>query len=594
MKKSSIIYVLIGLLFSVLLAQDNTARLNRTELLRLATQYERRGQYQMAAEYYARVSMKNPDELAGYLGAKRCFYQLTHYDQFIEFVKKLQTQKRHLRYQVDIADAIYRQGDRKQAFELWQRVLDENQEVKQAYELIGLALMQLQQLDKAKAVFQKARTVFKNKSLYIHELAAIYANQQDFDRVAREYLHLLQIDSNQQAYIESRFLSYCEEPQISQKIATALKKQLKQFQSLESSIRSILANILMVADDYEGALEQHLVLEKESDEKGRHLFRFAQTAAKQDQAVYARRAYQLIIDRYSNSAYYIPSQHGLAKIYDDQGDYEQALHAYKQFSRAFAQSSQAIQVLLRMGDIYLNVFFAADTAKTYYQKVIKKWPGTRYYHTAFFQLGKCYIVEGNLQRAEDIYRDFAEKKHGDTYYHQAMWTLAKINMYRGQPFESIDTLGKMIKKDSDLSDKVINDVLRLFMLIKENQTDSLSLVHYGRVLYSIQRRKYNEGLEIIEEELKKDNTLKDEFQFLAVSIYRILGEPQKAIQRLETIVADENSIYRDRASYLMAQLYDRELQEQEKAIALYETILEKYPKSIYIERVRKRIRDIRG
>lgn len=596
MKRNNPLYILI-LLAAMLLplwGQQPSAQKSVRDLLRAASHFERRRQYQMAADYFSRAALQNPDERAAYLGAKRCLYQMSEYKAFIEFVEKIQSQKRELRYRVDIGDARFRLGERETALQLWQDILNENENQEQAYDLVGTALLETQQLDRAKRVFLNARKQFKNPTMFLHDLARIYGHQQKFDLMTGEYLRLLQASSKQFSFVESRILAYCEEPDMAEKIAGALRAQLSSFKDIHASIRAMLVNVYLAAADYERALEQVLVLEKNHPEKGRHFFTFAQRASKHEKPLFARRAYQLIIEQYPDSRYYVPAQHGLAVIYDDLGQYPKAIAAYKEFIRLFSKSSQAIQALLRMGDIYLNVFGDPVKAKTTYRQIIKSWPGTQHHHKAYFQLGKCYVAEGDLDRAEKIYTEFAKKKYGNAYYFQSMFELAKINLYQKQPVDCVAMLDKLIKANPQLSDEVMNDVLELKLLVTGNRADSTALVNYGTALYHVVLRQYEQSLAVIDTVVNNtDSGMREAFLFLAVKLYQKLNRPDKALKILEKMSTDKNSLYRERALMTMAHCYDREIKNKKKALKLYETVLETFPKSIYIEEARKRIRDLR-
>jgi TolA-binding protein len=53
-------------------------------------------------------------------------------------------------------------------------------------------------------------------------------------------------------------------------------------------------------------------------------------------------------------------------------------------------------------------------------------------------------------------------------------------------------------------------------------------------------------------------------------------------------------LYGDDALFKEAELYERYLNDKEKAKQLYQDVLTKYPGSIYVVDARKRYRDLRG
>jgi outer membrane protein assembly factor BamD (BamD/ComL family) len=54
------------------------------------------------------------------------------------------------------------------------------------------------------------------------------------------------------------------------------------------------------------------------------------------------------------------------------------------------------------------------------------------------------------------------------------------------------------------------------------------------------------------------------------------------------------SVLRDRAQMRIAEVYERLLKDNVKAVEAYERLLEQFPTSLFVEEARKRIRALRG
>jgi TolA-binding protein len=74
-----------------------------------------------------------------------------------------------------------------------------------------------------------------------------------------------------------------------------------------------------------------------------------------------------------------------------------------------------------------------------------------------------------------------------------------------------------------------------------------------------------------------------------------MGENQKAVDNLQEIVDKfSTDILADDALYMMAEMYHNRFKDKDKAMELYQKILEKYPASIHSADARKRFRQLRG
>ena len=69
----------------------------------------------------------------------------------------------------------------------------------------------------------------------------------------------------------------------------------------------------------------------------------------------------------------------------------------------------------------------------------------------------------------------------------------------------------------------------------------------------------------------------------------------QAVDNLQTIIDNFSSdLWADDALFILADLYETKLNQPEKAIELYQKIINDYSDSLYIIEARKRFRQLRG
>ena len=96
-------------------------------------------------------------------------------------------------------------------------------------------------------------------------------------------------------------------------------------------------------------------------------------------------------------------------------------------------------------------------------------------------------------------------------------------------------------------------------------------------------------------ELYPGHSLQDEIYFKKYEIaYRDKNYEEEQIYLEKIIEIFPFDILADKAIYRLAELYDNQYNDPDKASELYESILMNYPNSLYVDEARKRYREIRG
>jgi tetratricopeptide (TPR) repeat protein len=193
---------------------------------------------------------------------------------------------------------------------------------------------------------------------------------------------------------------------------------------------------------------------------------------------------------------------------------------------------------------------------------------------------------------------------------------AKLSYYKGDfrlAQEHLDILKQATTRE------ISNDALDLSMRIKENIAfDSVgeALKQYASIELLLYQNKNEEALKAIES-LKEgrvqlsprngsaekndsvlnisNQTILDDVYWLEANLRMQQGEFDKSIGLLEKIVQDYGEdILADDAYFLRGEIYERQLQQKDKAMEIYREFLNKFPGSVYAAEARKRYRSLRG
>ena len=213
------------------------------------------------------------------------------------------------------------------------------------------------------------------------------------------------------------------------------------------------------------------------------------------------------------------------------------------------------------------------------------------------ELADILLYEEKFNQAQIYYSQIEEDLKNDEVGHEASLKSAKTSYFKTD-FDWAQQQFKTLKSAS--SQLIANDALEYFLLINDNkvsdstQTDLKKFAHADYLLY---QNKTQQALSEFESLLKDHKT--EEIQDVTLlrlgKIYQKQGNYTAALQHYQMIIDTfAEGIYIDEALYFSAEIYNKQLNEPEKAKALYEKIVFGHEDSIYFIDARIKFRQLRG
>jgi tetratricopeptide (TPR) repeat protein len=287
---------------------------------------------------------------------------------------------------------------------------------------------------------------------------------------------------------------------------------------------------------------------------------------------------------------------GLARVLEQEGSYREAVDAYENMARKYPKSTEGLNALMQAGRLLLGKLSEADRAEELFKRVVRQSPRAQLRTQANFYLGDCAVFNNDLTGAKRIFEKILKETKANTLqFRQAHLSLARVSFYQGIPGKASEHLGNIFNdlKSNDI-DVHENDALELNMLLQENDQDSLGLAVFGRAHLLAFQHQYQQAGELIEQVLKDNShfNLKEQMLLFISRIYRHLGQYDSALQTLEQVYKDEESIHRDLSLKRIAEIYETDLLQPAMAQSSYESILKYFPDSIYVEEARKHVRQL--
>lgn len=248
---------------------------------------------------------------------------------------------------------------------------------------------------------------------------------------------------------------------------------------------------------------------------------------------------------------------------------------------------------------HFDAFYCNDTkaAVALLNKVLELPFDSREKAKFKMELADILVYDEKFNQAILYYAQVEDNMKNDVLAHDASMKMAKANYYK-QDFDWTLQQVKVLKQSSSLL--IANDAVELFLLIKDNSYEDstrVALTAFSKADLLLYQNKEFEALQAFLKilELNKGNSIEDETLLKIATIYSRQKEYHKALEYYKSILDNHSDgIYVDEALFFSAEIYRRELNDNESAKPLYEKMIFEHSDSIYFIEARKQFRILRG
>ena len=212
-------------------------------------------------------------------------------------------------------------------------------------------------------------------------------------------------------------------------------------------------------------------------------------------------------------------------------------------------------------------------------------------------LADILVLDEKFNQALIYYTQVQNLVKNDIIAQDARFKVAKTSYFKGD-FDWARTQLDVLK--SSTSQLIANDAMEMSLLISDNSLEDstqAALKGYARADLLSFQKKEDEAIAVLEEVLVNHKTekIEDEALLKQAELYEKKGDFEKAEENyLKIIQFHKDGILGDNAHYRLAELYNSELEDPEKAKEFYEKIIFDYADSIYFVDSRKKYRELRG
>ncbi|MDC1304366.1 hypothetical protein N8Z06_02795, partial [Salibacteraceae bacterium] len=517
-------------------------------------------------------------------------------------------------YKVDVGTIYNKSGDESKAEKEYSKIIKslDKASVSQILEL-GKAFSEIDENQLALEVYYKGRKQVGKAYPFNFQIAQILGQQGNIEGMITEYLDVLEISTG---YIQSvqntlnRVIGFDEES----KYNAILKEQLmlRIQKNPESDIYSqMLIWALMQQNKYEAAMIQVKALDKRNKEDGQRVVSLAKIAVNNYKYDVAIDGYNYLKSKGPNNYYYTESYIAMLEAMKlkvinsaySESSINQLILEYQKALEEFGRRPSTSQLIVDFA--HIKAFYQSKYNNAATQEAIEllqnglSIPGLDDRQLAFtkIELADIYVLTGFIWDASLLYGQVEKKFKYDEIGFEAKLKNAKVFYYSGDFGWSEAQLDALKGSTSKL---ISNDALELSVFISDNTgldttTEALSIFSKSELMLA--QHKYDSALYMLGliESNFPGHELSDNILFQKAAIANDRGDYPLAIKNYMAVYEKYPSdILADNALIEAGRLYETALNDKEKAMGIYETILTEYSSSLFVVEARKRFRSLRG
>ena len=636
-KTFQLYFLLLIFLFSFMIAEQST---DNEKLFKQGITFERMGKFELAENIYLELLNSDPKNSRFYFQLKSLYKRNNSYLKLEKLLEnRIKLFPKDFQTKVEIGDIYFKSNNKEKAIGYWDDLLFEFKSNKTIYYLL-FQIFSANKLDKKlSSIVEKGRLQFNEPNFLSYELGNYKSAKLDFYGSIQEYLKFLKTNPNQLNIISSKILVFSDDS----KNKNIIEKSFDDFFIKNNKINNkvivhVFIDFLLKTKNYSEALNQLFFLPLDDENDYQFQINFANNLRNEKEIEASIQVYSNILTSLKSENQLL--QKSLSKLtgkilYGIALSYEQKIKPdieTKLISGLFSNN------FFFQSKIFVNKNFSSNLINetfNMYDSILIKTNENDFSSQAHYRIGELrYLINNDFQGAINSYKSASNNDNrnislksnlriSDVYFtsgeiNKSIFHLE--NMIQNSNFDSkekelikINLIkkyflnGELDKCEFILSelilsikyeDKFFNDLIELKRYIdkhfsKNDDYNKSAFLNYLIGEKYLAQNKIVESISFFQKVLDDyDKTsIIPETTFRLAQINQHLENYQKSISLLESL---ENTNLESESIVLISEIMDKNLDDKIQAEKLYFQFLEDFPKSIYTEPIRFRLRQIKG
>jgi tetratricopeptide (TPR) repeat protein len=579
----------------------------QTDYFKLADEYFKMGEFDKAVDMYEDIVVRPenlPKVYTNYLFSLNQLHRYTESEKLIKTMIKY-TQPDNAFYKIDLAICYRNLNNEEKSKKEFQHVVNENKKNEIQVKRLGNYCIQLNELLWAEQLYLEARKNF-SRYAFCYELAAVYKLENKTNLFIEELLNLIQSDPTQLESVQQSFQNQISTEEDFFKLEEKIYLRINE-QPNEIVYNKLLYWLCIQQKEFSRAFTQAKALDYKTSSNGMYVKEMADIAFENKVYEAAIEAYQYIIQSYPQlpelpmikRKKIMAREQQLLNVHPvKEESVKWLIQDYNQLIQQNGLNPYTIESLKNIA--LLNAFYLQkrDTAFILLNQLLASpYADKKLKGKSKLDLGDIYLLDAQPWESTLLYSQVEKDFKEDPLGHEAKLRNAKLYYYKGEFLlaqEQLDVLKLATSRE------IANDAIHLSVFILDNiglDTVETALKKYAQIDLLVFQKQYQAALEASQQlyEAYKTHPIADECLWLQANIYRQLGQFTLAEEQLKKIISGyAQDILADDAQFLLAQIYEYDLNNKDLAIATYQDLLIQHSNSLYALDARTRIRFLRG
>lgn len=581
--------------------------------IQLANEYLVKGDQKKAMELYKDLSRAEANLPLIHNNYLNLMIDVGAFEEAHDYLKKvLRKDPENMQYKLDVGLVYVRSGEVGKADRYFKEMSAQVRSNMQLAKMMSDYLAARSLSEYSIMALNESRNYLGNPYLFCLELAMLYRIQGQQDKMVQEYLSYVTQSSANIQYVKNVMQALLTKPEELESLERLLYDKVQQNPDVEV-YSDLLIWVTMQQKNFYASFIQARAYDKRYKREGEKSLEVARVALDNDDYDNASRIYRYVIREYPGTPNHLLARLGLIRTREARvkqtfpvnADSVQALiEDYRKFIAEYPTNPNSLDAARNQALLYANYLDEKDESIKILNQLISNPRATLYLRSkAKLDLGDIYLLKGEAWESTLLYSQVEKTQKENPVGYEAKLKNAKLSYYKGNfrlAQEHLDILKEATTRE------IANDAMDLSMRIKENIAfDSVgeALKQYAIVELLLYQNKIDSALEKINQ-LKQgisdsvafsNQTILDDVYWLEADIRMKRGEFDESIALLQKIRDDySDDVLSDDAFFLQGEIYERQLNDKDKAMEIYREFLAKYPGSVYAAEARKRFRTLRG
>ncbi|KXK36626.1 MAG: tetratricopeptide repeat protein [Saprospiraceae bacterium] len=593
--------LIVALFFSMII-MDASAQ----QKYQLANQYYNSGEYEKAAQVYRSLHNESPHNKTYFNMYIQCLLDLKDFNQAQKVVSEaLKNNPDDLTLYVTNGNLLERMGEIDKAETQYKKAIQGLAPDPSAVINLANTFTNLAKYDMAIETYLKGNKLINVDNMFVYNLADLYRRKGDVKNMIKYYLISAEKEnssSNIQTSLQ-RFLGEDDYTELQKQLYQKIQEKPDAYQFGE-----LLEWSFMQKKEYEKALRQARALDRQLDENGARVYRLGEIFYKDKDYDTAIEAYTYVVNtKGRNTSFYLDAKRGLlkskkAKVTQNfsytKEDLLSLKNEYRLFLDEMGRNTQTAMLMQEYADFEALYVNELDTAIAILEEV-KSFGGLHpeVMANVKLNLGNYYLMNGDRWEASLLFsqvdKDFKEGQVGEN----ARYYNARLSYFTGD-FAWAQEQFKILKGAT--SKLISNDAIDMSVFILDNlgmDTTHATLQMFADADLLAFQNKYQQALSKLDSIniVFPGHSLEDDILYTKAHIFKKLRRTDDMIEMYQQLIEKfPEEIKTDDAIFELAEFYETQLNQPEKALPLYEKLFMDYSGSTYSAEARIRFRRLRG